>query len=54
MDNLTRWIKHEFKGFYVLEVSDDDAERILEYGIDEIISKDTKKNEEDYLEDILL
>ena len=51
-ENLASLVKHEFKGFYVLEISKEEAKKLLEYGID--ILKTLPKNEEDYLEDIFL
>lgn len=53
-EDLAQLIKHEFKGFYVLKVSDEDAKRILEYGIEKGILRTLTKSEEDHLEDILL
>jgi CRISPR-associated endonuclease/helicase Cas3 len=54
LDDIMQLIKHEFKGFYVLKVSDEDARRLLEYGIEKGILRTLTKSEEDYLEDILL
>jgi CRISPR-associated endonuclease/helicase Cas3 len=44
-------IEHEFKGFYVLKVSDDQVDEILEYGIDSIKNL---KMEEDFYDDFIL
>lgn len=55
LDDLMPMIKHEFKGFYVLlGVSDEDAKRLLKYGIEKDILRTLTRSEEEYLEDILL
>ncbi len=53
-EKLMQLIKHEFKGFYVLKISEKDAENVLKYGIEKNIIRELKKSEEELLEDILL
>lgn len=51
LDDLMRLIKHEFKGFYVLGVDEEDAKLIYEFGLDEFMKDKLKANsEEDKLE----
>ncbi len=50
LDDLMRLIKHEFKGFYVMGVDEEDVKLIYEFGLDRFMKDKLKaKDEEDRL-----
>ncbi|RLF43332.1 MAG: hypothetical protein DRN18_00335 [Thermoplasmata archaeon] len=61
LEDLRKSLKHEFKGFYVLDVAEgvereevkQVAERITKYGLEKEVLSQLRKYEEDYLENMI-